>query len=251
MFRYVLLLCCTITLAHAAPSVGITSLLYGESDAHMVFTQMGDALPPSIKVRPQILKSINTHITMYHSNLIRQLFGESNSNFQVFDADNEFHSWQLLDPKLVKTIKNTTEIIPDSTESKTESQAIVVKPGGSRFMLLGFIESISEVEQHTQVDNNMVLIYNLDMVVRYRLVDMDTHKVVSIFVGMGHGGTARIVSDNNVEFHKSIDNVVNDMMNSLVQDVDHALQVHQADFVIAKRLPPPPKPTPVASSPKK
>lgn len=239
--RYLLLIIFgfIINFSYGISNIGVTSLLYNESDASLAFANMGVKLPASINVRPEILHSINMYLPIYSNRLLKQINNESGLEFSVTNADSELHMWQLLTPDLLRTIKNTNDILP--VESLNESNVETKVVSDKKFILLGFIDNIKETEQHSKVNNNLVIIYNLDIIINYRLVDIDTHKVVSTFIGAGHGGISRVVSNENFEYHQSIDNVVNDMLNSLAQNVDHALQIRQADFISTKRLPPPPK----------
>lgn len=243
---------------NAVPTMGTTTLFYGESIAvdsllshNTLSSNSKQSTESKIDIRQVVLTEIVKQIPGFQS-LLNNALTESNV-FNVYDANKTILSWKNADPQLLDTYYKTTKVeMAPHTESANHSvhseniiieSALALVPNtkeshpARQFIVLGFVDSIHEHETRTPVagTSKTVLLYNLDIRCEYRLINPSTKKVVAVFTAAGHGGLARILGNGQIPLSYDLHAIVSDMFYSLSENINHDLLLRE-DQYIKKRI---------------
>lgn len=240
MLRYLLLIFIYIKMCSAITSIGISSLYYPSVNESSIISVSESGLSDTEdKFNQLMISQVKTKIITVKS-LLNQTLMESRA-FTIFDGDKTISSWNATESNLLASWEYESDTSGLQEESGPESLAsgAGIKPLESRYLLVGFIKSISvnEAKQIFPGAPNLSILYSLNIEIRYKLIDMNNKKVLIHFIAAGHGGIARIISsDMTVISQKQLaisNDIVTEAINSLVLSVKHGLLIKQSLGVIS------------------
>ena len=235
-WRYLLLILIFIKMCGAVTNIGISSLYYPSVNESNVISDyiLESAITPSSddKFNQLMITQMKTKITSIGP-LLSQTLSESKT-FTVFDGNKIIASLSASESGLV----TKWEFALDNSEAKESSadtieSSVIIKPVGDRYLLVGFIRSITahQAKQVFPGTTNLSILHSLDIEIKYKLVDMNTKEVISHFVASGHGGIARIIPSDMASVIQNpedlSDVIVNQAINSLVLNIKHGLLIQQ------------------------
>lgn len=232
---------------YAAPQIGTTTLLYGESNASdVLLSQLDEAKIKDPKAKLGLKRAVLSEVVGQMSGfqvLLNSVLTESEA-FVVFDANDIVNNWKKTNLKLLNTFYKTTSIqapinesgSKGSRESSTVSTSNTKFNNSPRFVLLGWVDSIHERESKTPIASTgkSALIYSLEIRCEYRLINPDTNRVVAAFIAVGHGGVAKIIGAGSPPVNYVGAQITSDMFFSLAQDLRHILRVREDEYIKKK-----------------
>lgn len=187
--------------------------------------------------------------TSYKDDLFKSL--RQLSDVSVFNGDELVKSWRLDDPDILNNIDAShvgqklvipTNTILDTNASnglapakEINAKVSVAKSGNAsmpsaqqpnmpkQFLLIGFVKQILINQNQTQVFNTLMhsVIYTLEIITNYNLIDLATGEVVYQFSAVGYGGFARIYAVRSPPYKPEL--IVADATQNLAFDVTHIM----------------------------
>ena len=234
-----LILFFTIFGATAAPNIGIIKFLYA-SDANFQNKPKAEtALEPGAiakitQFNQNVLDVIQVQLVKFPLQL-QQKLAESNT-FASYNAESTVEEWKLSDSSIISTLENkVVEVgVDDSSSLKTSESPgalIVIKP---HYILMGWIYSIT-----SDITKNLIegtdkksILYNLDIKVKYKIINQDNKAVISEFQARGHGGYATILPASTTVNNYNSNVAVNNAISSLLTSIKHGLQIKESQGLL-------------------
>lgn len=109
-----------------------------------------------------------------------------------------------------------------------------------QYVLLGWVESIVVDEDYRPIPDNpnvFSLLYNIDIFVKYKVVNLLTEQVLAQFNAVGHAGVAHIITKAKFNVQYNIDSLINSLMTDLAGKVEHGLLVQYNDGLLTRTVP--------------
>jgi len=171
--------------------------------------------------------------------------------FIFFDGEPTLKTWQMVNPNILKVLLNKPVELPINrkiikSESNPISNSVTANINASttlsksvaistkKYILLGWVTKTTINEDREAIPNTSKtsLLYNLNIEVRYKVINQSTQEAVAEFIALGHAGTARILSDPNTNITYDTGILVTDVLSNLADDVAHELLLvrHQGVF---------------------
>lgn len=226
---------------YAVPNIGITDLLYDNNRATDVLVKRSYDITSKpetsrLQLRHEVMLTVVKKMLQFPAILNDTLL--KSGQFTTYNANNEMQKWQAVYPKLLSKLYNTTEV--ESLDFALNNPKTTIRgpiqysksDDNYDFILIGWIDTLVENEYKSTFNRSAksAIIYNLDIRINYRLINIKTQKVVVTFVAMGHGGTAFIRDTNGPIYVYPLDLVADEVFISLAQNVLHHLQMHKNDI---------------------
>ena len=237
--NFLILIFC-VGYAYAAPIVGTTQLTYAKNAIVTESCALQTTPPETPQSHPDTLptcagsKSILSQVKLQLTQLqprINQQLNES-GQFSAFNAESIVASWQRKNPNFLSALEM------QSNPSFNESSAHVnhIKTPNISYVLLGWIKAIKVSEERaTIMDTGKVsILYSIDIIIDYKVINQNTRALVTEFVAMGHGGIARIMADSSTQLTFNTETMINNAIGSLTVSVKHGLLIKQSQGIILK-----------------
>ena len=246
----------TVNLCFAVANIGLTKLYYLSNESFsnnpVPSTLVESGTVPNItRLNAVVINSIQQQLNTFPVSL-KQTLAESGS-FNVYDATPLLNTWSAKNPRLLtkweyeSVTQEAEEIAADKVSGSKNSSAKTsgtqvksVSAGSGNYILIGWVSSIkaNQVRQVFPETSKTSVLYNLNIEINYKVVDVDTQEVITQFVAAGHGGFARIIptnlNKNTSETFETSKAVVADCLSTLLLSVKHGLMIRQDLGILPK-----------------
>jgi hypothetical protein len=226
--NFLVILCILPMLSFATNIIGATSLVF-PGDHYTYSYESGVESPAaSMAVNNQIIQKSQKELNNLTAKLIQKNTDTSLIKFN--NADFQLNQIKNKNSRFLQNLRfeDITPTVTQKAVAKTESyvKIISIKPKRS-VLLIGYIKKISSSEvKHKIMDSNDIsFIYSLDIVIDYKLFDLNTMKPFAEFTAIGHGGIAKIVPNNKVKIQLKPDELVYEAIDSLTDDIRHQIKL--------------------------
>lgn len=226
LFLFILWVLSSVAFASNA-IIGTTNLVYktgnGAKSAYLVKQSTVGNL--------QIINIVQKELLNNFQNILTAKLTES-ANFSVFNANSTIIDWMATDPKILTKLYNQLPIVKteSDTSDKQSANAVVLSHASGKYILLGFVDKVVVDEKRQSIPsaaNAISLLYNVDIWVKYKVIDYNTRQVITQFLSSGHAGIAKILSSPHQNITYDTDLLVFDLLNDLAYDVDHSMLLQQ------------------------
>ena len=246
-----------VNLCFAVPSIGLTKLYYLSNESFVnnpipsTSVESG-TIPNIIRVNAVVINSVQQQLNTFPVSLQRTL-AESGS-FNVYDATPMLNLWSAKNPRLISKweYESLTQEAEEDAADKVSSgkdASSVKKPGqaakypavgSGNYVLIGWVSFIKadQIRQPFPETNKTSVLYNLNIEIKYKVIDADTQQIITQFVAAGLGGFARIIptslNKNTSETYETSSTVVADCLSSLLISIKHGLLIKQDLGILPK-----------------
>lgn len=207
----------TVSLTFAANLVGVSSLILPQDNDYIVNYNSGRELE-QIKQTNKIVTALTIKaLNKFNTDLLATKSPES--SIALFNAG----------PNIQDIVKNNSKFLDDiATQDMiptTESTAVVIEKHNHKFYLIGHVTKVScgEMRHKIMTSTDISWLYNLDIVIKFRVVDANTLRPIAEFTAIGHGGVAKILNNAKQAVEIKPDKIVNAAMNALTDNIWHDL----------------------------
>jgi hypothetical protein len=238
---FILLL--VITNCFATSTIGVTTLYYSNKTQYQ-----NDVNNNNIALIQRINQAVLTAVKYKLANLKPQTLQiiDQNKDYTSFDADSTVSQWNAGHANWINIwnressiYNNDNQDIDSTFESDTHHNNAVVTTNANKFILVGWIKSITvKVDKQPIANTEKVsILYNLDIQITYKIIDYTSKHVLFSFLAVGHGGIGRIIpagEDQKIDIKSVSDNVVNHAVDSLLINIVHNLEIKQANGLMTR-----------------
>jgi hypothetical protein len=214
--RLIIGLCCLCILQSA---FGFSNFII----APLTYTknyQVNSNIPNTVNIKTlnaTILNQLKLQLPSFDKLVLRQL--ASNGSWGVSLTP----TVDTASIKRWENANNNNEQQIDNTDSSQYSNII------HNYILIGFIKEINTnyISKKFNDSNYLSVLYNFDMIVEYKIIDVKNNLIVSSFIACGSSGISDIVQNNNpiIDTNVNINSLVTQILTSLAFSVQHGIIV--------------------------
>lgn len=216
---FVILFFIHIPAVFALNSVGVVGLIFPQNNDYIVNYNSGRALNQIKQTNKSVTALATQALNKFNTDLL--VMKSHESSIALYNATNNIQD----------IVKNNSKFLDDiaiqDITPTTESMAIIIKNHNHKFYLIGHVIKIScgEMRHKIMTSQDISWLYNLDVVIKFRVVDAATLKPIAEFTAIGHGGVAKILNNPKQITEIKPDKIVNATMNALTSNVWHSLLI--------------------------
>lgn len=199
--------------------VGVSGLILPQDDDYIVNYNSGQFLEQIKQANKNVTALTIQAVNKFNTDLLATRSPES--SIALFDATNNIKDILKNNSKFLDEI-STQDIVPIN-----ESMAAVIKRHNHKFYLIGHVTKIScgEMRHKIMTSSDISWLYNLDIVIKFRVIDANTLKPITEFTALGHGGMARILNNPKQSVEITPEKIVKATMNALTSNIWHDLLI--------------------------
>lgn len=215
------------TSAFAVTNIGVIPLVFPSDMKDVIVYESGSE--NSVIENKTVINAAILQLNQLNTKLVKK--NKATPTIDLVNAAPQIKIMEEFNPNFLKDLA-TMDIDSSSDTTDVESTVKNTETNPVKFFLVGYVSQIkcNLVRQKIMTSPEISFLYNLDITIKYRLVNAQTLKPVLDFTAIGHAGVASLLPPNNqVLVAINSDEIAENAVSSIASNVLHSLLINGID----------------------